>query len=67
MEYEPRSYGTRRTRGINGTFFSWGPKLEFQLDLDWPIDPELEVIDLDSDDKAIRGLKDMIIVSDDYD
>ena len=29
--------------------------------------PEPEVIDLDSDDKAIRVLKDMIIVSDDSD
>ena len=29
------------------------------------IDLELEVIDLDSDDEAIKGLKDMIIVFDD--
>ena len=45
-----------------------------QSDPDWPIgdmnyqflDPEPEIIDLDSDDEAIRGLKDMIIVFDDF-
>ena len=31
------------------------------------LDPEPKVIDLDSDDEAIRGLKDMIIISDDSD
>ena len=29
------------------------------------LDPECEVINLDSDDEAIKGLKDMIIVFDD--
>ena len=46
-----------------------------QPDPDWPIgdmddqfvDLEHKVIDLDSDDEAIRGLKDMIIISDDSD
>ena len=46
-----------------------------QPDPDWPIgdvdeqilDPEPEIIDLDSDDETIQGLKDMIIVSDDSD
>ena len=46
-----------------------------QPDSDWPIsdmddqllDSEPEVINLDSDNEAIRGLKDMIIVSDDSD
>ena len=47
--------------------FLWGPKLKFQPDLDWPIDPEPEVIDLDLDDEAINGLKNMIIISDDSD
>ena len=44
-----------------------------QPDPDWSIgdmddqilDREPEIIDLDSDDETIRGLKDMIIVSDD--
>ena len=55
--------------------FPWGLELKFQPNPNWPIgdmkdqflDPEPEVIDLDSDDEAIRGLKDMIIVSDDFD
>ena len=46
-----------------------------QPDPDWPIgdaddqilDPEPEIIDLYSDDETIKGLKDMIIVSDDSD
>ena len=46
-----------------------------QPDPDWLIgdmddqilDPEPEIIDLDSDDETIKGLKDMIIVSDDSD
>ena len=46
-----------------------------QPDPDWPIDdiedqfldPEPEVIDLDSDDEAILRIKDMIIVSNDSD
>ena len=46
-----------------------------QPDPDWPIDdvddqildPEPEIIDLDSEDETIQGLKDMIIVSDDSD
>ena len=54
--------------------FSYGSKLKFQLDPDQPIgdiedqflDPEPKVIDLDLGDKAIRGLRDMIIVSDDF-
>ena len=55
--------------------FSWGPMMMPQPDLDWPIgdvddqilDPEPEIIDLDSDDETIKGLKDKIIVSDDSD
>ena len=55
--------------------FPWGLLIVPQPDPDWPIrdmddrflDPELEVIDLDSDDEAIRGLKDMIIISDGFD
>ena len=55
--------------------FSWGPLIEPQPDLDWPMNDmedkflylKPEVIDLDSDDKAIKGLKDMIIVFDDSD
>ena len=46
-----------------------------QLDPEWPIgdmdyqflDPEPEVIDLDTDDETIKGLKDMIIESDNFD
>ena len=46
-----------------------------QPDPDWPIDdvddqipdPEPEIIDLDSEDETIQGLKDMIIVSSDSD
>ena len=46
-----------------------------QPDPDWPIgdiddqilDHEPEIIDLDSDDETIKGLKDMIIISDDSD
>ena len=45
--------------------FLWGPLIVPQPDLDWPIDdmedqfldPEPEVIDLDSDDEAIKGSK----------
>ena len=55
--------------------FPWGPLIVPQPDLDWPIDviedqfldQKLEVIDIDSDDEAIKGLKDMINVSDDSD
>ena len=55
--------------------FPWGPMIVPQPDPDWPIgdvddqilDPEPEIIDLDSDDETIQGLKDMIIVSDDSD
>ena len=55
--------------------FSWGPMIMPQPDLDWPIgdmddqilDPEPKIIDLDSDDETIKGLKDMIIVFDDFD
>ena len=47
--------------------FQWGPELKFQPDLDWPIDLEPEVIDLDSDDNAIRGFRNMIIIFDDFD
>ena len=53
--------------------FPWGSLIVPQPDPDWSIgdmddqflDSVLEVIDLNSDDKAIRGLKDMIIISDD--
>ena len=55
--------------------FPWGQMIIPQPDPDWPIgdvddqilDPEPEIIDLDSDDETIRGLKDMIIISDDSD
>ena len=55
--------------------FPWGQMIMPQPDPDWPIgnmddqilDPEPEIIDLDSDDETIQGLKDMIIVSDDFD
>ena len=55
--------------------FPWGPMIMPQPDPDWPIgdvddqilDPEPKIIDLDSDDETIQGLKDMIIVSDDSD
>ena len=54
--------------------FLWGPMI-MPPDPDWPIgdmddqilDPEPEIIDLDSDNETIQGLKDMIIVSDDSD
>ena len=44
-----------------------------QPDPGWPfgdiddqfLDPEPEVIDLDSNDEAIKGLKDMIVISND--
>ena len=53
----------------------WGLLIMPQLDAYWPIgdmddqflDSEPEVINLDSNDKAIKGLKDIIIVSDDSD
>ena len=55
--------------------FLWGPLIVPQPDPDWPIDdvddqipdPEPKIIDLDSEDETIQGLKDMIIVSSDSD
>ena len=55
--------------------FQWGPLIVPQLDPDWLtddmeyqfLDLEREVIDLDSDDEAINGPKDLVIVSVDSD
>ena len=71
MDFEPGEPEVPEVQMI--PVFPWGPMMMPQPDLDWPIcdvddqilDPEPEVLDLDSDDETIRGLKDMIIVSDD--
>ena len=55
--------------------FPYGPLIAPQPDTEWLIDNmedqfldlEPKFIDLDLDDEAIKGLKDMIIVSDDSD
>ena len=73
MDFEPRESKVPEVQVI--PMFPWGPLIVPQLDPDWPIgdiedqflDLVPEAIDLDSDDEAIRGLKDMIIISDDSD
>ena len=73
MDFEPREPEVPEVQVI--PVFPWGPMIVPQPDPDWPIgdvddqilDPEPEIIDLDSDDETIQGFKDMIIVSDDSD
>ena len=73
MDFEPGEPEAPKVQMI--PVFLWGPLIVPQPDPDWPIDimddqfldPEPEVIDLDSDKEAIRGLKDIIIISDDSD
>ena len=71
--WEPRLWadGTGRARGIDDVYYP----IKIDIDGNWPIDdmdvqfptPEPEVIDLASDDEAINGIQNMIIVSDDSD
>ena len=73
MDFEPGEPEVLEVQVI--PVFSWGPMMMPQPDPDWPIgdmddqilDLEPEIIYLDLDDETIRGLKDMIIVSDDSD
>ena len=71
MDFEPGEPKAPEVEVI--LVFLWAPLIISQPGPHWLIgdiddqflDLEPEVIDLDSDDKAIGGLKDMIIVSDD--
>ena len=73
MDFEPREPQALEVQVI--PMFPWRPLIVPQPDPDQPIgdmddqflDPEPEVIDLDLNDEAIMGLKDMIIISDDSD
>ena len=73
MNFEPKEPDVPEVQVI--LVFLWGPLIVPQPDPDWSIDDmedhfldlKPEFIDLDSDDEAIKWLKDMIIVSDDSD
>ena len=73
MDFEPRELEKPEVQVI--CVFPQGPVIAPQPDTDWPVDdmkdqfldPEPEVINLDSDDEAINELKYIMIVSDDSD
>ena len=75
MEYGFLTRGTGSARGTNDTCVSMGnadstpARTNCPIDImdDQILDPEPDIIDLDSDDETIQMLKDMIIVSDDFD